>query len=305
MTERLREIFNILGDLTGKPEADVKAALRQAMPLLLDLTATETEDFLSHVKGQTKIPVAWLRALRKEIEAGQKATRKKGKVETAEPEFSASLPGLVDIVATDDGPAFLVLGTDGPTMAPTWEVGGQIYQPPPADKLPWTLPRAAEVLHYIREAEPPERLWADLVNYFQGVSEMPSPAYYLLQAAWVFHTYLPEPANYSPEICLYAVPERGKTRTGKAMIYVARRGVHVESLRDAYLVRLAHNCQAAIFFDCLDLWRKAEKAGCEDIILGRFERGITVPRVLYPDRGPHRDTVFYTVFGPTIIATVA
>jgi hypothetical protein len=112
-----------------------------------------------------------------------------------------------------------------------------------------------------------------------------------------------EPCQYSPELCFFAVPERGKSRTGKGMIYVARRGVHVESLRDAYLVRLAHNFQAAIFFDVMNLWKKAEKAGSEDIILGRFERGIKVPRVLYPERGAHRDTVYYEIFGPTIIAT--
>lgn len=139
--------------------------------------------------------------------------------------------------------------------------------------------------------------------WFTAASELPSPGYRLLETAWVFYTYLLEAATYSPEICFYAVPERGKTRTGKAMIYVARRGVHVESLRDAYLVRMAHNCQEALFFDCLDLWRKAERAGCEDILLGRFERGIKVPRVLYPERGAHRDTVYYDTFGPTVIAT--
>jgi hypothetical protein len=139
--------------------------------------------------------------------------------------------------------------------------------------------------------------------YHKGISELPSEAHYDLLAAWVFHTYLLEPCQYSPELCLFAVPERGKSRTGKGMIYVARRGVHVESLRDAYLVRMAHNFEATIFFDVMNLWKKAEKMGCEDIVLGRFERGIVVPRVLYPERGPHRDTVYYKIFGPTIIAT--
>src|SRR5664280_2449233 len=109
--------------------------------------------------------------------------------------------------------------------------------------------------------------------------------------------------QYSPIICNYAVPERGKSRTGKGMIYVAYRGIHVESLRDAYIVRIAHNYMATIFFDCMNLWKKAEKAGSEDILLLRFERGAKVPRVLYPERGAHRDTVYYSVFGATIVAT--
>ena len=39
-------------------------------------------------------------------------------------------------------------------------------------------------------------------------------AYYLLLAAWEFHTYLLEVAAYSAMIAFAAVPERGKSRTG-------------------------------------------------------------------------------------------
>ena len=109
--------------------------------------------------------------------------------------------------------------------------------------------------------------------------------------------------EYSPILWLFAVPERGKSRTGKGMIYVARRGVHVESLRDAYLVRIAENLQASVFFDVMNLWKKAEREGSEDVLLLRFEKGAVVPRVLYPEKGPHQDIVYYKVFGPTIIGT--
>ena len=87
------------------------------------------------------------------------------------------------------------------------------------------------------------------------------------------------------------------------MIYLAWRGVHVESLRDAYIVRMAHNFGASLFFDCMDLWRKAEKQGTEDVLLLRFEKGARVPRVLYPERGPFKDTVYFKMFGPSLIAT--
>ena len=86
-------------------------------------------------------------------------------------------------------------------------------------------------------------------------------------------------------------------------MHVAFRGLHVESLRDAYLVRVAENLKSALFIDVIDLWKKAEKAGSDDIILQRFEKGAVVPRVLYPEKGPHRDTVYYDIYGPTIIAT--
>jgi len=220
-------------------------------------------------------------------------------------QYTALFPGLVEIVEQNGEPAFLIKrGEAYEVLGEVEGPDGQVFRPPPREKIPWLLPRAVEVLKYIEADDDPEALYNDLLTYFQAASELPGPGYYHLQVAWAFHTYILEAVYYSPEICFYSTDgERGKTRTGKAMIYVARRGVHVESLRDAYLVRLAHNFQATIFFDCLDLWRKAEKAGCEDIILGRFERGITVPRVLYPERGAHQDTVFYEVFGPTIIST--
>jgi len=109
--------------------------------------------------------------------------------------------------------------------------------------------------------------------------------------------------NYTPIICLFAVPERGKSRLGKALIHVAYRGIHVESLRDAYLVRIANNFGATVFFDVKEIWHKAERYNSEDILLHRFEKGAKVARVLYPEKGAFKDIVYFRIFGPTIIAT--
>jgi hypothetical protein len=246
----------------------------------------------------------FLTAFNKDI---QKALKTKGKAQAkgndAQEVYTALFDGLVDLVEHDGAPAFLLLTEDGLGIATEWEHDGVSYVPPPKEQIPWLLPRGEEVLKWYKRKESPGILYDDLLAYHKAISELPAEGHYHLLTAWDFHTYIPEPCQYSPEICLFAVPERGKTRTGKGLIYVARRGVHVESLRDAYLVRLAHNFQATIFFDVMNLWKKAEKAGSEDIILGRFERGIKVPRVLYPERGAYRDTVYYEIFGATIIAT--
>jgi len=87
------------------------------------------------------------------------------------------------------------------------------------------------------------------------------------------------------------------------MIHLSYRGIHVESLRDAYIVRIANNFESSIFFDVKNIWKKAERNGSEDILLHRFERGALVPRVIYPEKGPYLDTVYFSIFGPTIIAT--
>ena len=86
-------------------------------------------------------------------------------------------------------------------------------------------------------------------------------------------------------------------------IYAAYRGVHVESLRDAYLIRIANNFGATLFFDVVNLSKKAEIEKAEDIFLLRCERGAIVPRVLYPDRGKFKDIVYFEIYGATIIGT--
>jgi hypothetical protein len=53
----------------------------------------------------------------------------------------------------------------------------------------------------------------------------------------------------------------------------------------------------------MDVWKKAERTGCEDILLGRFEKGQKCSRVLYPDKGAFKDMKHYDVYGPTIIAS--
>ena len=146
-------------------------------------------------------------------------------------------------------------------------------------------------------------MYDDLVGYHESISELPSAKYYDLIVAWEFHTYLLEAVQYTPLICLFAVPERGKSRTGKGMIYVSYRGTHVESLRESYIFRLADNFRASIFFDTMDFWGSVKKNGSEDVILSRFEKGLKVPRVLYPDRGRFDDIETFSVFGPTIIGT--
>jgi hypothetical protein len=291
-------------DLTPEtPTPETFKCLVALVPVLARMGHAEAELILSDLAVRLNLPVKFLSALRKDIQQVKKLKAQNQKKDDRETVYTAMLPGLVDLVEYEGAPAFLILTENGLGIAPEWEHVGVLYVPPPKEQIPWLLSRGEEVLRWYKLKESPGILYDDLLAYHMAISELPGESYYDLITAWDFHTHLLEPAHYSPELCLFSVPVRGKTRTGQGAIYVARRGIHVESLRDAYLVRLSHNFQATIFFDVMSLWKKAEKAGSEDIILGRFERGLKVPRVLYPERGPHRDTVFYEIFGPTIIAT--
>jgi hypothetical protein len=291
-------------DLTPETTIPEKVkCLAALVPVLTRMGHVEAELVLSDLVAQLDLPAKFLSSLRKDIQQAKKSQAKSQKKEDKETVYTAMLPGLVDLVEYEGAPAFLILTENGLGIAPEWEHDGVLYVPPPKEQIPWLLSRGEEVLKWYKMKESPGILYDDLLAYHMAISELPGESYYDLITTWDFHTHLLEPAQYSPELCPFSVPERGKTRTGQGMIYVARRGIHVESLRDAYLVRIAHNFQATVFFDVMNLWRKVEKAGSEDIILGRFERGIKVPRVLYPERGAHQDTVYYDIFGPTIIAT--
>jgi len=219
-----------------------------------------------------------------------------------EVEYSAYFEGLVDIVDYEGKPAFLIKDKEELKIKASFIVGESEFLPPPKETMAWLLPNANEVLRYY-STDSDKQLYEDLLSYHKHMSELPSEEYYDLLVAWEFHTYLLESFQYSPYIYLFAVPERGKSRTGKAMIYVSYRGVHVQSLRDAFIMRLANDHKATLFFDVKDIWRMAQRNGTEDILLCRFERGINVYRVLYPEKGAFKDTKNYNVFGPTIIST--
>ena len=265
---------------------------------LASLPKDKIEAYLRYLKEAFGVNLDFVKALKTEL-------KKAPKIETAEistEEYAADLPGLVEIVESDGTPSFLMLESRELEVKTRIDDDGVSLSPPPREAMKWLLPRAEEVMRHYKEDSDRE-LYCSLVEYFKSISELPSESHYHLLATWSFHTYLCEKSQYSPILWLFAIPERGKTRTGKACVYVARRAIHVESLRDAYLIRVTQNLGATLFFDVLDIWNKAQKAGTEDILLLRYEKGATVPRVLYPDRGPYRDTVYYDIFGPTIVAT--
>jgi hypothetical protein len=87
------------------------------------------------------------------------------------------------------------------------------------------------------------------------------------------------------------------------MTYVSWRGVILTTVNEPHIIRLATHHRATLFFDIMDLWKKVERGNADDIMLHRFERGGKVPRILAPEKGPFKDTTWYDICGPTIIAT--
>ena len=222
---------------------------------------------------------------------------------------SASFEGLVDVVETAERTAFLMNNNGSPELTDEVETCELTYVPPRKASLPFLLPQAEKVLeyyeHYYRmTAEAVDGdLYDSLLKYYRTYVELPHQGAYHLLVSWSFSTYLLESADYSPLILFQGTPGRGKTRAGKAMIYVAFRGMHIESLSAAHLIRATRDLGATLFVDVRDAVRKMTTQHSGDIILLRIERGAMVPRVLHPGRGAFEDTEFFPVFGATVLSS--
>ena len=216
----------------------------------------------------------------------------------------AYFPKLVDLCTSKNGDvAFLVKEEDSLEVFMEYPLDGKVHIPPSREALPFRLPRAKEVLRWYEQDRDPQ-LFEDVVTYLNRYSHLPDNQFDI--TAWmVFLTYLQDhpDIHYLPILLFWGAPERGKTRTGRAITYVAYRGIHLLDIQPATLFRYSEHLRATLFVDVKDFGKKAERSGAEDIFLLRYEKGAKVARVQYPGRGPFKDTVHYNVFGPTIIAT--
>ncbi len=214
------------------------------------------------------------------------------KPETPVPEGEDPKPEIKFMVLENGKVKTCESKTDGPTE----------FVPPGRDHMPYALPNAVKVEEYI-EDDNDKKLFLDLVAFFKNASELPTENHYNLVAWWSMHTYLYDRFEYSPILAFIGAPERGKSRCGRAITSIAYRGIETETVREACLFRWSQNLGATIFLDVMDLDKKADRSNSMDILLKRYEAGAVVGRVLYPDRGPFEDMVYFDIYGPTIIAT--
>lgn len=226
------------------------------------------------------------------------------------PKYVALFPGLVDLVDDDGQLAFLTVNDGNLDVLHDVEIDGEMCVPPPRDRLPKSCIFAsvedigAEYEKLTASPGTYERtLYDQLVGYFRAASELPGDGYYGVLGLWTIHTYVHDQASFSPIICLFGVHERGKSRTGHAMTYAAYRGWHTESLREAFIFRMTKEFGGSVFFDVRDVWNKLVSAGSDDILLLRFQKGATVPRVNRPEGGAFESIDYFPVYGPTIVGT--
>ena len=218
-------------------------------------------------------------------------------------EYSAYFETLVDLVLDKkDTVSFLVKGNNRLVIKESQETKESILIPPKKDKIPWLIPRGSEVIRHFTD-DTDSKLFEDLVRYHASISELPNEDHYRLLATWVMHTYLFDKVKYSPYLWLYAIPERGKSRTGEGLTYVSWRGIATPALSEAHIIRMSQNLKATIFFDVENIMKIADSSQTKDILLKRYEKGAKIMKVLHMDKGPLEDYEFFDFFGPTVVAT--
>ena len=217
--------------------------------------------------------------------------------------LSAYFPGLIDVCRGEDGQLVYLVDDHGRfSLQESMGLDGEEVVPPDIENFPFEVPKAKGVMRHIKQED--KNLYADLLTYLKRFSALDAHQWAVV-AHYVFLTYLHDHSeiDYCPYILFYAVPERGKSRIGKSIANVSFRGVHQIELREPNIFRYSEHLHGTLFFDLMDVWKKAERSGCEDILLLRAEKGAKCSRILYPEKGAFRDTVYYDIYGPTIIAS--
>ncbi|MGD0280929.1 MAG: hypothetical protein ABSB95_01040 [Dissulfurispiraceae bacterium] len=221
-----------------------------------------------------------------------------------EPQLSAYFEGLVDVVTDDAGEInYLINNGKNMSVQKSYAADGVVYVPPALNLLPFRVPQLSPVLKWYKKDDD-RTLFRDIVEHFQKFSFVEA-VHLVLLACYTMLTYLfdHEDVHYLGEILFHAAPERGKSRTGKTLIHLSFRGIHLAEVREATLLRYAQDSRATLFFDTKNFGSIVERKNCVDIILGRFEKGLKVARVHHPQKGPFKDIKLYRVFGATVIAT--
>lgn len=290
-------------DILPSMEEAIEEAQEKDIPELLRRIAIEaTTDVERDI---------WLGKLKKKFKIDKRALRRD--LNTVRDEYdetegrrheeniTAQFPGLVDLVRVQDEVRFLVKQVNGLEILDSVSLEGKIYNPPPLNAIPLALV-PGDNLAVFQYANPD--ILEAVISFLSRFCFLEKKDLLLL-ACYCLQTYLQDSPFifYMAILLFFAVPERGKTRAGKALSLICYRGVHMVDLREANLFRLSNNLQATLFLDCMNIWKKAESSGSTDILLLRHEKGAKVARVLYPEKGAFNDTEYFNVFGPTLIAT--
>jgi len=238
---------------------------------------------------------------RKEGKPGNEKSKQDNKNKKNNDIFSACFPGLVDLVIHKEKICYLYKNQGELQVLDRIKMSEKYYKPPDSYALPFKPLPAKKILAYQKDDE--EKLYYSIIDKLKTISALPSEMHYHLVADYIFFTYLSEEAHYFPYLWFFGLPERGKSRTVKCVFNLSYRGLYTETLNQAYIFRFAELFHGTLVLDMYELSKRARMKDSYDLLLGRFEKGMKIPRVTAFDKGPFEDMKYYEVYGPTILAT--
>jgi len=210
---------------------------------------------------------------------------------------------VIDVLRGEDGISWLVSTPSGPEIVD--EVDGADEWPLGKLMQVWTLPEEEIVEAHLTQESESSELWESVKQWIKGAVVLPDPqdGWADFLTAWVLGSHLHRRFSYYPMIYLPGEPERGKTRLGKAIIYLAFRGHYSPSLTPATLFRWAEWHKVTLMLDVGSITTVLERGDMLDLILNRFERHGRISRAIHPDKRPSEQVQSFAVYGPTILLT--
>lgn len=209
---------------------------------------------------------------------------------------------VVDIVRTGDGELrWLVADADGVDVVEETADGRRPWR---AAVLPWApIPEARAVKAALNAgARAPLEELAAFVDE-RVVLPDPSGPWAVKLAAWSLGTYLLDQFVYYPLLLFEGPPERGKTRTAKALLWPAFRGYHTPTPTSATLFRDRAHHRVTLALDVEDLARVLERTDIGDLVLAGFERDGVVRRCTRPDAEPEDQIETFAAYGASILTS--
>jgi len=278
--------------------------LSPVLERLKSLPSARRKAHLDYLKDTLQLSTETYSGVKEELKSAIKlaagTSHKDGKAK-----YSAHFDGLVDLALQEGKLSYIVNMANEPLVFDEWvgEDGETRLLPPPSlEQVPFDLLPAEMVLNKFQDFSVIS-LYRDVVKRLKEVAILPSENHYHLCAVYIFFTYLKDQVPYYPYLWFFGLPERGKSRITKAVIRLSYRGFYSETLTAANIIRFADLFGGTLALDVFDVSKKVQKNESYDLLLGRFENGMKVARVVAPDKGQFQDSKYYKVWGPTLFAT--
>jgi hypothetical protein len=290
-------VMKDIDELCGQPYLQVLENLSPIVDRVKRMPELAAEISLHHMENKLGLSGKIMSAIRRHVE---KTRRRNQKNQGSRP--CARHPGLVELVSYKGKVHYLITTPEGIKIhGELQSEDGSTLLPPDQEDIPYDL-IDGELVTSLSDHNDRDLYYA-VVERLKRVAVLPSEAHYHLCAVYVFFTYLTEQVEYYPYLWFYGPPERGKSRLIEALINLSWRGYWTETMNEAFIFRFADIYGGTIGIDVVDVIGKAKERRSQDLLLGRFKRGIKTPRVIDYRKGPFKDTIHFKAWGPTIIGT--